>query len=526
MGRGKKKDIEELHIWLSSNLPTVNLKSGQIYQNNKSLMTFQCLKHGDFLNTWNQITRGTNCPQCGSERLSAKVNSRRTPVKEILNRVNKVHGGLIKILDPENYEHQHSKLTFQCHEGHQWTVRVYQVIQGRGCAKCAGKNITTTEFKKTIQEIHNGRINLVEGQEYLGRKTKLLFQCSNQKHKPFAAAPSNVIFNKSGCPECKKAKLREAFAYSTEEVYQIIRNNYSSFRPLPNQTYVNQNTSWKFQCDRNEHPIWESPVGSYLTGKIKFGCAYCAGERPINNVEDIYTLLEELFGNKIKLVKQNIPDIIVKNKTTFKFYCIEHGLEFENNLSLLSNSKGCVKCSLNSRLIHRRTSIEDLVRQTYEKHRDFIKIEDSSNYKNTESKILFRCTKKLTHGTFEASAHSILSGNGCPICKMSKGERTIWFWLKDNEFEFESQKRVKKHVGNGVFIFDFYLPSQKVIIEYDGRQHSLPIERWGGVKGLEKVKLNDALKDDYAVLIGFQMIRIPHTQFNRINEILSEKIKV
>lgn len=48
----------------------------------------------------------------------------------------------------------------------------------------------------------------------------------------------------------------------------------------------------------------------------------------------------------------------------------------------------------------------------------------------------------------------------------------------------------------------------------------------GGVKGLEKVKLNDALKDDYAVLIGFQMIRIPHTQFNRINEILSEKIKV
>jgi very-short-patch-repair endonuclease len=526
MGRGQKKNIEELHNWLSTNLHNVTLMSGQIYQNNKSPMAFDCKKHGGFWNTWNQITQGTHCPKCGKERLNAKVNSRKIPIEEILNRIKKVHNGLITVVNPEIYEHQHSRLKFQCQAGHQWDSKVYNIIQGKGCAKCAGKNITTADFKKTIQENHNGKLHLVEGQEYLGSKTKLFFQCTNQKHKPFAAAPSNVISKKSGCPECKKEKLRGLFAYSTEEVYQSINSRYSNFRPLPNQIYVNQNSTWKFQCDNHEHPIWESRVGRYLLGKIKYGCAYCAGNRPVNNVGDINMLLEELFGSKIKFITQKIPKKIIKNKTNFKFYCFEHKLEFENNLSLISNSKGCPKCSLDSRAMLRRTPIHDLISQVYNKHRDFIKIENSSNYKNSESKILFRCLKKSTHGTFESTVHSVLSGSGCPICNFSKGERNIWNWLKDNEIVFEAQKRVKKQTGNGVFIFDFYLPKHKIIIEYDGRQHSLPIERWGGVEGLKKVQLNDLMKDDYAVLIGFEMIRIPYTEFNQIEQILSDRIKV
>ena len=74
-----------------------------------------------------------------------------------------------------------------------------------------------------------------------------------------------------------------------------------------------------------------------------------------------------------------------------------------------------------------------------------------------------------------------------------------------------------------MFIFDFYLPSKKVIIEYDGRQHSIPVERWGGKKALKKTLINDSLKDEYTRLIGFEMMRIPYTDFESIDDLLNSK---
>lgn len=526
MGKGRRKTIEDLKSWLSTNHPLISLESDQTYKNNKSKLDFNCSVHGRFSTTWNQITRGSHCPNCGKNRLVKEIKSRRTPIEEVTQRIRNVHGDRIKILNPKDYQHQHSRLNFRCSKGHEWDVKVYTVIQGRGCPKCAGKNITTAEFCETLKEVHEGRLTLVEGQHYVSRKEKLTFKCLNSSHKPFKAAPSNVIFQKSGCPECKKEKLRTAFAFSTEEVYFRISNRFNGFKPLPNQVYVNQDTVWDFKCEVEEHPIWQTSVANYITNKspIKFGCKYCAGERAIGSKEEIEALCSELFGENIVLLEKQVPNRIIKNHTTFNFLCRKHKVKFTTTLSLLSNSKGCGICSEDSRLEKRRTSNDDLIAQVKIVHRDFITVEDASMYVSTESKILFRCNKKPKHGVFEASAHSILGGSGCPVCRMSKGERKIWFWLNDHSIDFVSQKRVNKHKGRGVFIFDFYLPTEKKIIEYDGRQHSIPIERWGGQKALEKTQINDSLKDEYAGMIGFEMIRIPYSKFDSIDELLSKEV--
>lgn len=522
MLRGRRKTTLQIQEWLKENLPRITLLPNQTYTNNKTVLSFSCIEHGEFETTWNQVTRGSHCPQCGKERLVTKTNNRRTSFEEVLRRIQAVHGGSINVLSPEKYEHQHSRLDFQCSRGHLWNVKVYNVIQGRGCPKCAGKNITTEEFKSTLLQVHNGKIHLMDGQEYTRRHSTLFFKCDVVTHPPFKAAPNNIIYNKSGCPECKKDKLRSAFALSTKDVYQRIHSHFSDFFPLPNQVYVNQDTIWKFSCKVESHPIWESRVSNYYSGNIKYGCALCAGERPLNSSADLKELILELFQGNIELIS-SFPKRVNKRDTVLEFFCKEHNIKFKTKIALLQKSKGCELCSLESRSSKRRTSVEDLIEQVKLIHRDFITVEDASNYLNTESKIKFRCLKKPKHGVFEASAHGILGGNGCPICKMSRGERKIWFWLKDNEIDFQSQKRVKKHVGNGVFIFDFYLPSKKVIIEYDGRQHTIPVERWGGKKALKKTQINDSLKDEYARLIGFEMMRIPYTDFESIDDLLNSK---
>ena len=97
-------------------------------------------------------------------------------------------------MNPEEYENSHSKLKFECTKGHTWSVKLYTILQGRGCAKCAGLRITTEDFIINLKEIHGDTIGLVEGQKYKNRKDKLRFKCKVKNHPEFPAAPNNIIF--------------------------------------------------------------------------------------------------------------------------------------------------------------------------------------------------------------------------------------------------------------------------------------------------------------------------------------------
>ena len=183
---GRRKSIEGISEYLKVNLPLIELCPGQVYQNNKTHIRFKCSEHGYFNTTWNQITRGSHCPQCGEKRLLHKAKSKKTRLEDVLNRIDKVHDGRITMVHPNEYQKQHSRLTFECEVGHRWDAVVYQIIQGRGCPKCAGKNITTDEFKATLNRIHKDTITLVSGQKYISRKTKLRFKCNNPNHPVFS----------------------------------------------------------------------------------------------------------------------------------------------------------------------------------------------------------------------------------------------------------------------------------------------------------------------------------------------------
>ena len=187
-------------------------------------------------------------------------------------------------------------------------------------------------------------------------------------------------------------------------------------------------------------------------------------------------------------------------------------------------SKGCPICSEESKQKNRRSKTEDLVNKLYSVHRNNIKYVNVDNYVNTETKMMFKCYKS-SHGTFESTTHSVLGGRGCPVCKMSSGERKILFWLKDNKIKHEYQYRIRKTPKSKYFfIFDFYLPEKKMFIEYDGRQHYESIDVWGGDSGLEKRKKDDRLKNIISEKLGCKMLRIPYSNKNKIDKILTNEV--
>ena len=90
--------------------------------------------------------------------------------------------------------------------------------------------------------------------------------------------------------------------------------------------------------------------------------------------------------------------------------------------------------------------------------------------------------------------------------------------LNGANIKFEKEKYYKdclSEKGNYLY-FDFYLPNQNILIEYDGEQHFYDSFQKGSKAFLEYQK-NDKKKNDYCLLHNIKLIRIPYTDYKKLN---------
>ena len=93
-----------------------------------------------------------------------------------------------------------------------------------------------------------------------------------------------------------------------------------------------------------------------------------------------------------------------------------------------------------------------------------------------------------------------------------------------NNIDFIKEKKFDGCLDVGCLKFDFYLPKLNICIEYDGIHHFKPIERFGGVLELSKVKVRDSIKDKYCFDKNIELIRISYLDKENIDRILETKI--
>ena len=146
-------------------------------------------------------------------------------------------------------------------------------------------------------------------------------------------------------------------------------------------------------------------------------------------------------------------------------------------------------------------------------------------YINYGEKVLL---KHLVCGhEYEALARDFIRGNRCPRCQTSRGEIAIEVYLRKNNYEYRSQYRFEDCKYKRPLPFDFaILKDNKVacLIEYEGRQHFVPIEVFGGEKGFRLTKLRDKIKRDYCAKNNIPLIEVPYT-VKDIDKFLDEKLK-
>lgn len=107
--------------------------------------------------------------------------------------------------------------------------------------------------------------------------------------------------------------------------------------------------------------------------------------------------------------------------------------------------------------------------------------------------------------------------------KASRGEITIHEILEKNGINFKEEYSFKDLVSSSgtPLRFDFAVFDDDgdldFLIEYQGIQHYLPKEKFGGMAGLVKQQYNDMQKRVYCQKHGINLVIIPYTDEGRLS---------
>lgn len=112
--------------------------------------------------------------------------------------------------------------------------------------------------------------------------------------------------------------------------------------------------------------------------------------------------------------------------------------------------------------------------------------------------------------------------NRCPCCNSPKGELIISKILDILNIKYEYQKTFEDLEDTNSLSYDFYIPNQSILIEYQGIQHYQAIDYFGGYNQFKSQQRHDQMKVNYAKSNDYNLIAVPYTEdtFSKIKKYL------
>jgi len=307
-------------------------------------------------------------------------------------------------------------------------------------------------------------------------------------------------------------------SYSTSTFIRKSKLKHGDLYDYSKVEYINTDKKVCIIC--KEHGEFWQPARSHLRGA---GCNKCGIQKQIKLTFSKFTT--EYFIERARNIHGNLYDYSKVDYKTAKdnvcIICNIHG-EFWQIADLHIHGNGCSKCGHIKTCKHTKHTTEMFINKARNIHGnlyDYSKVD----YIRSASKVCIIC--KL-HGEFWQNANSHLIGVGCPICKLSKGEMKIAKYLKLKHFHFIREYSFENCISpyDNLLRFDFYLPDYNICIEYDGQFHFHKFNHITETQ-FNKVCQYDRIKDKFCELNKIKLIRIPYTEYDIIDKILTENIK-
>lgn len=238
--------------------------------------------------------------------------------------------------------------------------------------------------------------------------------------------------------------------------------------------------------------ILEQKASSHLLGK--------SPERNISNKENFIKKSKKIHGDKydyslVDFKSAEDEVIIGYNGKFYKQKPYSHLSGHMPDRKCLSTMKTDEDFILEASFVHDGKFIYDNVRYT-------------GNKKN----VTITCPY---HGEFYETPSSHLIGNGCRECVEFIGNKKISKFLDRRGLDYTRQYRIES------ILFDFYIPSIRTVIEFNGKHHYQPLDsldKYLNIKNSDKSKL-EYCNENYINLISIKYDQLPN-----ISKILSDNL--
>jgi len=196
----------------------------------------------------------------------------------------------------------------------------------------------------------------------------------------------------------------------------------------------------------------------------------------------------------------------------------------------LRDGRGCRSCGIERSADIQRFSYEhvkNIVEEEFKEDNCKLISDTYTGYNDYNLKVRCECGDIFTISL----SLFIKNKRKCNNCNSSIGEQLIDKYLKDNDFIFKREYEISPYEWDNPLYYDFYIPSLKIAIEYDGEQHFKPIDFNG--EGLEiatekfEIQLiRDKIKNDYSERNNIKLIRIPYWERDNISTILNKELQL
>jgi very-short-patch-repair endonuclease len=354
------------------------------------------------------------------------------------------------------------------------------------------KRKTTEDFILSAKNIHGDKY-LYDKAVYFSNKKKVTIVCPI--HGDFEQTPLSHLSNKSGCKKCGDENKKREYKskYTTEEFIYESKLKWGDKYDYSLVNYINSRTKVKIIYDDivyDQTPVshLKYPPERFMDQEIFL----IKSKRKWGNKYD-YSLVN--YVSTKKFIKIIYKDVI------YEQYPHNH-LIYAPELRNKSTKKEFIEKSL---VLHSNKYNYDKV-----------------EYENDIKKVIIICP---IHGEFKQTPNIHLRGSGCKKCSDSFGEKEISKFLDKFSIKYEREYKFKECLNIYPLRFDFYIPSMRTVIEFDGIQHFQPVTHFGGVEAYERLKINDKIKEDYCEENYINIIRIRYDQIDDIYQILWENLK-